>query len=171
MSDQEGGLQNHAAKRWRKVIGILLLYLPLLALIGSTLSFSEDDAAHHFIVQISKQAPTPPSPMPVLRFTPWPDIAMQRDPFQLTTPTTQEQPSPASDKSSGNPPQFLASYRDMDHSYILVRRRAGSFERFGAGDDIDGDRIDSIGSNRVTLTSHGQQKIVEISTAERPPSN
>jgi hypothetical protein len=59
----------------------------------------------------------------------------------------------------------------MDHSYILVRRGAGSLERFGTGDDIDGDRIDSIDSNRVTLASHGQQKIVEISAAERPPSN
>jgi hypothetical protein len=170
MSDQEGGLQNHATKRSRKVIGILLLYLPLLALIGSTLSFSEEDAARRFIVQLSKQVPTTPSPMPVLRSTPWPDIAMQRDPFQLATATTQEQSPPTGDKSSGNSPQFLASYRDMDHTYVLVRRRAGNLVRFGIGDDVDGDRIENIDSNRVTLTSHGQQKIVEIS-AERPPLN
>ncbi len=168
MSNQEAGLQNHATKHWRKIIGISLLYLPLLVLIGSTLSFSEEEAAQRFIVQISEQAPTPPSPMPVLRFTSWPDIAMQRDPFQLATATAQETSPPTGDKSSGNSPQFLASYRDMDHTYVLVRRRAGNLERFGTGDDVDGDRINSIDSYRVTLTSHGQQKIVEISVAERP---
>lgn len=163
MSDQEGSL---AAKRGRRVIGILLLYLPLLALVGSMLSFSEEDAARRFIVQISEQAPAAPSPLPVLLFTQWPDFAMQRDPFRPATPTTQEQPAPVNDKSSVSPSRFLASYRDMDHPYILVRRRAGNLERFGTGDDIDGDRIESIDVDRVTLTSHGQQKVVAISAAD-----
>ena len=166
MSDQSVDLQNRAKKRWWLLIGILLLYLPLLVLVGSTMSFSDEDDARQFVERINQQAPAPPRPMPVLKTALWPEIEMRRDPFLSTTPETQPQPSA---KSPSTPIKFVTSYRDLDRTYVLGLRDVHEVERFGTGDDVDGDRIESIDQNRVTLTSHGLKKILEISPDDLTP--
>ncbi len=164
MNTRVAGLRhNIPAPRWRTVVGSLLIYCALLTLVGSTVSFSEEDAARRFIAQLTENKPSPLPRTPTLRVAQWPDFAMRRDPFQLPTPVPQQ---PAESSLSSQPLEFVATYSDKGRAYALGHRGTQSFERFSVGDDIDGRRIERIDANSVVLTSHGQQSVVEITRSE-----
>jgi len=170
MNAQKPGLSDRvAASRWRKpAIAFVLLYCPLLAIVLATMSFSAENLARQYIAQVADRPAVPPPGLPAWRSNEWPDISLQRDPFQPLAPPTNRVPSKservgAIGKTAPSASFFfVASYRDVGQPYVFGRDRTGELARFRIGDRIDGAVIEHIDSDHVTLNSGGQQRVIEI---------
>ena len=170
MNAQVPALRDHlTANAWRPAtIGFALLYGLMLAFAVATMSFSAGDAARHYIAQLANRPPAPLPALPVVRLVEWPDIAMQRDPFQpmatSVTPASSEIESvgAADNASTSEPFQLVATYQDTGQPYVIGRATTGKLARFGVSDEVNGGAIERIDPGRVTFNSRGQRNVVKI---------
>ncbi|MEO8670301.1 MAG: hypothetical protein ABI411_03235 [Tahibacter sp.] len=156
-------------------IGIVLLYCPLLALLATTVSFSEADSARTFIAEVGSRPPQPVMPLPVLRIAQWPAPAVQRDPMQALPSIKNTLSTRATDHSGdarATPAfQFVANYSDTHQRWVLGRSNDGTLASFRAGDGVNGGVIERIDPDRVMLRSGVTLQPVEIPRVEHAGSN
>ena len=144
------------------VIALVVLYLPLLALVFLPISFSAVDEARAYVASVMQRPPQPLPPLPVMRSTAWPQVAVQRDPFLPVA--AKASPARAATTATANPVP-VASYADTgDNAYLIVRDAAGELARFGVGDAFDGGTIQHIESKRVILMLDGKQRAIDLRT-------
>ncbi len=87
-------MRNFVAQHPWRTATFVLLYGAVLASVFATMSFSAEDVAHQYVARIMNRPPMPLPPLPVVHVLEWPDMTLQRDPFQhLASPTNKATPN------------------------------------------------------------------------------
>lgn len=148
-----------SGSRWLLVGACAVLYLPLLLLVLATSTLIEPESWRASVERILARAPREVPPLPVLRPSSPPRIALARDPFDPSPAVAAAPVAPAA--GDADAPRLVATFRKGGSDFALVRVAAG-LRAFAVGDAWSGGRIGVIGSNGIGVDAEGHRAFVPI---------